>query len=49
MKCDFCDNEAVGYCSMQCAIYCQDHKEDAEEIERHMWNEYKIIEEGELE
>lgn len=39
MKCDFCDNEAIGYCSMQCAIYCEYHKEQALEIERNMWAE----------
>lgn len=36
MKCDFCDKESVGYCSMQVAIYCADHREEAEKIEADM-------------
>lgn len=33
MKCDFCDKEAVGYLSYQCAIYCLDHEAEAQAIE----------------
>jgi predicted transcriptional regulator len=42
-KCDFCEKEAVGYCSQQCAIYCKDHQERAEKIEAKM---YEAMEES---
>lgn len=34
MKCDFCDKEAHYYTKFQAAIYCDDHYEEATEIER---------------
>jgi hypothetical protein len=46
-KCDFCDKESVGYCSMQVAIYCEDHKEKAEQIEADMWKATEDIEDDE--
>lgn len=44
-KCDFCEKEAIGYCSYQCAIYCADHQKEAEAIEEKMWAELVIDEE----
>lgn len=44
MKCDFCEKDAIGYTSMQAAIYCDDHKEKAEKIEAAMWKECDKIE-----
>jgi hypothetical protein len=31
---------------MQCAIYCEDHKEQAEQIEKIMWEGTKEIPDG---
>lgn len=36
-KCDFCEKEMVGYCSFQCALYCEDHEKEALEIENLMY------------
>jgi hypothetical protein len=38
-KCDFCEKESIGYCFYQCAIYCADHQEEAENIEKEMFKE----------
>ncbi len=38
MKCDFCDKPAVGYCSLQIAIYGDIHQERAEKIESDFYN-----------
>ncbi len=35
-KCDFCDKPAIGYVSMQAAIYCGEHQTEAELIEKAM-------------
>lgn len=47
MKCDFCEKEAVGYGSYQCAIYCADHESKAQEIEDKMWEATEMIREYE--
>lgn len=43
MKCDFCDKKAIGYVSMQAAIYCGEHQTKAEEIESLMWAEHDKV------
>ena len=39
VKCDFCNKEAIGCGTYQCAIYCAEHEKEADKIENDMLDE----------
>lgn len=42
-KCDFCTKPMIGCLSYQCAIYCEDHVKEAQQVEDNM---YETMEES---
>lgn len=45
-KCTFCDKEAVGFTGYQLNMYCEDHKDEAEKVEREFWEQVEKDLEG---